>query len=271
MKTLAAALLLALTSGAGHAQPPPKVTMAPASGVPDRDLRLFESWFPGEFDNAEQVFFAEEQGVPVPPRLHARIVSTGPHTFTLRYFAANDLTKPVEERQVTASVEPERGGIKLSSPGCDIRWTRRANQFAGEVQPGSCGAKTVTRFVLSAEDLWLGDDTRLRRAREWTCWMATPRDGKPSESFFAPGLKIWDQGGEVWVKTDDPTPREIGYRLRQVQWPAGTNQDALTLYVLKRGERAPGYAWASPDASRIGINLRWVQGSCSRPTLSAVP
>jgi hypothetical protein len=268
MRAITLSLAFALACGAAQAQAPapaPKKTMAPASGVLERDLRLFESWFPGDFDNAEQVFFAEEQGVTVPRRLHARIAATGPHAFRISYFAANDLTKPVEVREVTAAVDAETGGLKLSSPGCDIRWTRRANQFAGEAQPGSCGAKAVTRFVLSAEDLWLGDDTRLRRAREWSCWMAVPREGKPDSWFSAFNLKLSDQGGEVWVKTDEATPREIGYRLRQVQWPAGTNQDALTLYVLKRGERAPGYAWASPDATRIGINLRWVQGSCSRP------
>ncbi len=266
-------LALSLTFGAVQAQAPaPKVTMAPVSGIPERDLRLFESWLPGDFDNAEQFFFAEEQGIPVPPRRHATITANGGHTFTVRYFAANDLTKPIEERQAVASVDAEAGGLKLSSPGCDIRWTRRANQFSGVAQPGSCGARAETRFVLSASDLWLGDDLRLQRAHQWTCWMATPRDGKPNDSFFAPGLKIWDQGGEVWIKTDEATPREIGYRLRQVDWPAGTNQNALTLYVLKKGEaRAPSYAWASPDATRIGINLRWVQGSCSRPTPSAAP
>ncbi len=260
---LAAALLVASSAQAQTPAIPPKVTMAPASGVLDRDLRQFEAWFSGEFDNAEQHFFAEEQGIPVPPRRHTTIVATAPHTFKISDFAANDLTKPVEERQVTTSIDAQAGVIKVSSPGCEMHWTRRANQFAGEAVAGSCGAKTSTRFLLSAEDLWMGDDTRMMRARQWTCWLAAPREGKPNDSFFAPSLKILDQGGEVWVKTDDPIPREIGYRLRQVKWPAGTNQDALTLYVLKRGERAPGYAWASPDANRIGINLRWVQGSCS--------
>lgn len=273
MNALATGLALALAVGAAHAQtPPPKKTMAPVTGVLERDLRLFESWLPGEFDNAEQYFFAEEQGVSVPPRRHATITASGPHTFTVRNFAGNDLTKPVEEHQAVASIDANGAGLKLSSPGCDIRWMRRANQFTGVSSAGSCGAKVETRFILSAGDLWLGDDMRLQRAHQWTCWMATPRDGKPTGSFFAPGLKIWDQGGEVWIKTDDAAPREIGYRLRQVDWPAGTNQNALTLYVLKKGEsRAPGYAWVSPDATRIGINLRWVQGSCSRPTPSAAP
>ena len=51
---------------------------------------------------------------------------------------------------------------------------------------------------------------------------------------------------------------------------AGPYEDALTA-AQKGDARAPGYAWASPDASRIGINLRWVQGSCSKPTPSAAP
>lgn len=274
MKTLIAGLALALTAASAIAQAPlsPKVTMVPASGVLDRDLRLFESWLPGEFDNAEQFFFAQEQGVAVPPRMHATITASGPHTFTVRYFAGNDLTKPVEERQAVASIDANGAGLKLSSPGCDIRWMRRANQFAGVSSAGSCGAKVETRLILSAGDLWLGDEARLQRAHAWTCWMATPHDTDPTTSFFAPGLKILDQGGEVWIRTDDATPREIGYRLRQVDWPAGTNQNALTLYVLKKGEaRAPGYAWASPDASRIGINLRWVQGSCTKSTPSVAP
>ena len=275
MKAIFAGLALTLAAvGAASAQTPPppkKVTMAPASGVLDRDLRTFEALFPGEYDNAEQYFFAEEQGIPVPPRRHASIVAEGPHVFVMREFAANDLSKGVSERRLTASVDTGSGGLKLAGVDCEIAWTRRANQFAGEARAGACGARAATRYVLSAGDLWLGDEMRLQRAHLWTCWMAAPRDGKPDSSFFAPGLKLWDQGGEVWVKTDDPTPREIGYRLRQVDWPAGTNQNALTLYVLKRGERAPGYAWASPDASRIGINLRWVQGSCSRPTPSGVP
>ncbi|WP_397423556.1 hypothetical protein, partial [Phenylobacterium sp.] len=227
MRALITALASALVASVAQAQPlPPKKTMAPASGVLERDLRLFETLLPGEFDNAEQYFFAEEQGVAVPPRRHATITASGPHTFTVSHFVENDLTRPVGEYQAVASMDANGSGLKLSSPGCDIRWTRRANQFSGVSAAGSCGAKAETRFILSAGDLWLGDDLRLQRAHQWTCWMATPRDGKPTESFFAPGLKIWDQGGEVWIKTDDPTPREIGYRLRQVDWPAGTNQNA---------------------------------------------
>jgi len=53
--------------------------------------------------------------------------------------------------------------------------------------------------------------------------------------------------------------------MRNVRWPTGQNADALTLYVHdQRGAPAISYVWASPDATRIGINLRTLQGSCSR-------
>lgn len=260
-----AALVLAMTAAAGSALAQAPTPADPAQAILERDLRLFESWFPGAWDNAEQVFFAEEQGrKDLPRRMHAKVTADGAHGFTMRTFAGSEFAKPVEERTTTASVDISAGGIRLSAPGCEITWQRQANQFIGAAKAGSCGSAAVTRFVLSAEDLWAGE-ARMMRAREWSCWMAVPREDRPGTWFSAFNLKILDQGGEVWVKTDEATPREIGYRLRQVKWPAGTNQDALTLYVLKKGEaRAPGYAWASPDATRVGINLRWVQGSCSR-------
>ncbi|MFO0285297.1 MAG: hypothetical protein ACK51C_03295, partial [Brevundimonas sp.] len=78
-------------------------------------------------------------------------------------------------------------------------------------------------------------------------------------------LAIHDQGGEAWVTTDETTPRTYGFRMRNVRWPTGQNADALTLYVHdQRGAPAISYVWASPDATRIGINLRTLQGSCSR-------
>jgi hypothetical protein len=253
-----------VAAGQALAQAPAASPANPAQAILERDLRLFESWFPGAWDNAEQVFFAEEQGrKEMPPRVHAQVTAEGAHVFTSRFFANNDLSKPIGERRATASVDVAAGAIRLSAPDCEIVWRRQANQFVGDAPAGSCGSATPRRFVMSAEDFWAGE-TRMMRARAWSCWMAVPREDRPGTWFSAFNLKILDQGGEVWVRTDEATPREIGYRLRQVKWPAGTNQDALTLYVLKRGERAPGYAWASPDATRIGINLRWVQGSCSR-------
>ena len=70
--------------------------------------------------------------------------------------------------------------------------------------------------------------------------------------------------------TDEETPRRIRLKLRNVDWPYGTNRPSLTLYVLEgESDRAVSYAWNEGNAERIGINLRWLQASCTYAPESA--
>ena len=256
----AAAMALATAS---QAQP-----TGQAGGPLERDLRALEAWLPGEFDNAEQWYFAQEQKVALPPRIHAAVTAVGAHAFRIVHSADNDPTKVIDDRTFTASVDAATGGLKLTAPGCEIRLKRQANQFVGGTEAGQCGDRASRAMVITDREVHRGP-IRLQRAQMWTCWMAVPRSETPGDWFFAPGLKLSDQGGEVFVTSDGPSPQGIGYRLRQVDWPTGANQNALTLYVLRKGEdRAAGYSWANPEATRIGVNLRWMQGSCSRPNFS---
>lgn len=137
-------------------------------------------------------------------------------------------------------------------------------------------------ITLSQNQLWMTETVRnsagrnpqsdapdlpvqYRRATAFTCWLAVPRLAPQEGWFYASDLFIHDQGGEVWITTDETTPRSFGFSMRNVRWPSGPNADALTLYVHSDHHGpAIGYAWANPDANRIGINLRTLQGSCSR-------
>jgi predicted ATP-grasp superfamily ATP-dependent carboligase len=90
---------------------------------------------------------------------------------------------------------------------------------------------------------------------------AMQRDG---EWTFRRGLEIYDQGGMIWLSTDEEDPQQIGIKMRNVSWPYGTNRPSLVLYAQRIGEaRAVSYAWAEPTAKRLGINLRWMQASCT--------
>ena len=63
-------------------------------------------------------------------------------------------------------------------------------------------------------------------------------------------------------------------RLRSVAWPPPSrNRPSLVLYVhtLDEPNRAVSYSWADPAAQLIGINLRWVQASCTRGRREASP
>ncbi|WFL76387.1 hypothetical protein P7228_10295 [Altererythrobacter arenosus] len=116
---------------------------------------------------------------------------------------------------------------------------------------------------------WQIAGSELRPAREFFCWISVLRfAGKPDGSedwSFIRNLPNFDQGGRISVPGEGLAP-DVTIRLRNVTWAKGSrNKPALVLYVHKDDPvRAVSYSWASPDAGMVGVNLRWVQASCSR-------
>jgi hypothetical protein len=110
--------------------------------------------------------------------------------------------------------------------------------------------------------------SELRRAQGFTCWVAARRDkDKPDSSpdwTYQPGLRLHNQGGRVIAGGDSAPAFQL--RLREVIWPKSSNRSPnLVLYIHKDDpERAVSYAWADAGAKMVGINLRWMQGSCTR-------
>lgn len=317
---------LVLATGPAAAGEPP---LAPFSkAVLERDFRQMMAWFPGRWDNAEQVSFAEELGYPkeaVPERVHSifhpvDLPELGAHVFYVQQSLNNDPERIYRQRIYSFRPDETRMAVRLdiftprdaaalkdahlhperlrgltqeqltATPGCEVWWRRQGDQFIGWMDPEACRVRSRDGrtlvidddLLLSKDQLWISDRARdergdrvfgntagiphqLRRATGFTCWMAVPRQPPQEGWFYARDLKIHDQGGEVWVTTDETTPRTYGFRMRNVRWPSGPNADALTLYVhTARDTPAVSYAWASPDADRVGINTRTLQGSCSR-------
>ena len=180
--------------------------------------------------------------------------------------------------------------------GCEVLWRRTANQFLGQTQRQAC-TKMSTKsaehtsinhyFLLTKDALWISDRAhnetdkpvagqadrvpfKHRKARQFECWMtATQRDG---DSTFRRGLTVHDQGGMIWLKTEEDAPQQVGIKLRNVRWPYGRNRPSLVLYAHKPDQdSAVSYAWADPSAQRIGINLRWMQASCTLTPHSVGP
>ena len=170
---------------------------------------------------------------------------------------------------------------------CSVDWRRQGAQFQGVAngegcndvfpRPDAAGDLSVS-MSLSESEYWVsaqrGDsvvEARLRRARPFECWTAILRGASHGDSGegmrdwdFRRGVTLHDQGGEAELITDEETPRRIRLRLRNVDWPYGTNRPSLTLYIMEGdSDRAVSYAWNEGDAERIGINLRWLQASCT--------
>lgn len=127
---------------------------------------------------------------------------------------------------------------------------------------------TIPGLALSEEGAWQINGSELRLSRPFDCWISVRKFGdKPDGSAdwsFANNLRTFDQGGRILVEGNGEAP-DVTFRLRNVTWARGSsNRPSLVLYAHRDDpELAESYAWTSPDADLIGINLRWVQGSCA--------
>lgn len=177
-----------------------------------------------------------------------------------------------EDRYFTA----ERGGAALDWLGIEVANGRWRQVDAYGAPRSEWAALPVPGLARDGDGTWRmaladGRRTELRHAAPFTCWMAIPKFAKKSDgsddTLFAGKLKLHDQGGRVTLGGGDSGAPVAIFRVRNVVWPApSTNRPSLVLYVIKpdNPEKAVSYAWADPDADLIGINLRWVQGSCTR-------
>ncbi|MEO1406262.1 MAG: hypothetical protein AAFV54_07190 [Pseudomonadota bacterium] len=257
----------------------------------EKDFRELASVLEGRWDNERHGFFASDAG------LDAQILAPRKHTIIRRL---NDETADFASFEVTTDDDSPVTGFQLSideprdvivqthaDVACETLWKREAGQFRGRGE-GDCGAlyggmsgdgAAVIRKAISPTEFWItveqdgiSQETRYRRARMFSCWISVLRGashGNSGEGLddwqFWSGVTLHDQGGEAVVTTDEETARTIGIKLRDVEWTYGTNRPSLVIYIHEDDrERATSYAWTSAGADRIGINLRWIQASCTR-------
>lgn len=313
LRTWIGLAVLLTAAGASSGQTP-----GAANPVQAKDMRLFQEWLSGRFDNQEQVYFQTQEDVkaarPAPRRqlILAPVVVpalSGP-IFHAQRQDDNDPTRIGWQGLLRLAPAPDGTGIamelhELRRPAtvgdadlrlealtavdlvarldCTLIWYRQGGQFTASAPNGKdCPLPALDKgevgpaLLLSAQDFWMagpdqagkpGISHRLRKARPFTCWMAIRTGDGPRDWQMRRDLTLHDQGGMVWFKTEGPEPREFGFKIRNVVWPSGPQEDSLALYVHERGnDRALSYAWADPQAKRIGINLRQVQGSCTLAT-----
>lgn len=186
------------------------------------------------------------------------------------------------------------------TPGCEYRFVRRAEHYAGRQASRACRFEwhgtpvyTDNEIQVSREDLWFHDhkyevagDRRitgvasgepywLERARKFHCYADVPGVGGGRAEAFErfEGLELHDKGDTAWFRTTRGDAREIGVSLQSVTWHVLNerggpfNRDSLVLYVRERlpggAVEERGYAFAAPTADRIGVNLKWMLANCA--------
>ena len=261
--------------------------------VLDKSYRLFTDLLVGDFDNQEQFYFDRRLELAESMqhrRNHVQVEATDDDGVFRLTQTLDEADKPA--RVQFLKVTPDYGSHRIQMTFheaedlsglavCTVHWRRQLNHFVADDVTGKCsenrnvnaGELLLTPTEFSLFDLALparewsevqGPEATYRnhKAREFTCWMSvTHRDGKAT---FRPGLKILDQGGRIWLTSDEAEPQTAGIKMRRVRWPTGTNADSLVLYAHRPDEdRAVSYTWGHVDAERIAMNLRWMQASCT--------
>lgn len=230
-------------------------------------------------------------------RIYAFAPDAAENAIRLKIYTPKNPEALVGAWRETAKLKKLKLANATTLPGCDVLWRRQANQFLGSIPDGACrvvstrsGKEIVIDddLVLTEKEIWIADRAttpegayvfgnkagvphKLRKVRAFECWTAVLRGAKHGDSgeglddwHFQRGGLMHDQGGDLTLKTDETPPRNIRLKLRRVEWPSGPNRPSLTLYVHEgANKRALSYVWGEEDAERLGVNLRWLQASCT--------
>ncbi len=161
-----------------------------------------------------------------------------------------------------ARTKPDWLALRVTDDG---RW-QRVDAFGKPLSDWQAGA--IPDLSMREDGGWQIGTSELRQARAFRCWMSVRKFAdKPDGSAdwtFASNLPVYDQGGRIFMDGEGAAP-DVTLRMRNVTWAKGSrNKPSLVIYMHKDDPlRAESYSWASPDATLIGLNLRWVQASCS--------
>lgn len=111
------------------------------------------------------------------------------------------------------------------------------------------------------------EDARL--VRWFTGWAAINGGGPKADAasrdwHMDRGARIGSEGGHYALKWRDSSPAGYSLALERLTYREG-NVPVLKLSVLDDANGSTlAYAWANPEATRIGINLGWVQVGLER-------
>ncbi len=275
-------------------------TTKEAPGWLKKDFAEFSSLLEGRWDNERHRFFASDAGVDpatLAPRAHIEFTALVHSEADEKNYAfeSNNWENSGEFGQLNHSLEINTENQTIAHSisntddvGCLIEWSRNGGQFSGVGTGKDCASyfgqtnevnSVPISTTLSSTEFWVtsaNDDapveTRFRKARPFECWAAILRGAKHGDSgngvddwYFKRGVKIHDQGGVAVLETDEEPAHKVKLKLRDVDWTYGTNRPSLTLYVMEGDDdRAVSYAWTEGGSDRVGINLRWIQVSCTK-------
>jgi len=218
-----------------------------------------------------------------------RVSSEANNSIRMDIFSFKDEKKYGDSERKPELIAKLSAAELIQVPGCEVRWFfNGSDAFDGSVNRKTCRIDSERLggrvFV---EDRWKLDREQIlireaatneagvavygraephanRRVRFFEGWGAIKKEGKdaPRESknwYGTRGIVIHSEGQFFPLKKDDGSPAGYSIQLARLTYQ-NTQQPILKFTLVDDATgRSIAYSWAEIDATRIGINLGWIQ------------
>ncbi len=257
-------------------------------------LATLLQWWPGEYDNHEQI--VRQSGGGLSPatdtpfyRVHSRYERVtgsplGENVLSVVDYRDDDPGKVLRSRTYVLSVDTtaralrvaqympkSAGGAELVPLGaqCDLLLNFVGGQFEGALADKACkvGGKPVEYgVVVGPRYTWFrerpGQDWfEQTRARPFTCMVQESADGDMRKTRFLKTIRLHDQGGEADIAW--PDGRTLTFTIHARAFTSPPDREYPLFRIHEKGKDVPiAYAYAVDDAARFGLNLGWFYIRC---------
>lgn len=257
-------------------------------------LKLLLQWWPGEYDNHEQI--VRQSGGGLSPltdtpfhRVHSRYAivqdaSAGETVVSVVDNLNDDESKPLRTRRYVISIDKAAGALRLTQlaqkdatsqqfvplgAGCDILLRYVGGQFEGSMAPKSCkvgGRSEEYGLVVGPRYNWFRDQPgndwfEQTRARRFTCVVHEAADGVMRNTKYLKTVHLHDQGGEADIAW--PDGRTLTFTIHNRAFSSPADHEYPLFRIHEKGKTIPiAYAYADDDTPRFGLNLGWFYTRC---------
>jgi len=228
----------------------------------------------GEYNNNEQVWQQAQDGVTPVQRRHWRFQRLDDRRLGLAWGLGQDAP---DKSEWVMQIEGHSATVSTSdgkATDCiyDLDW--EGQNLSGEIiEDVGCAAGLPNRWQVTKDaftaalDDWDSAE-QARRVSRYQGWVALQRQRFDSAAdvddfLLMRGLSLHDEGYIVPI-TDQGEPTGYAIELARLTYQ-NTNTAILKLGIIDEASgKTLSYAWATPGADRIGINLRWIQTGMTR-------